>query len=163
MGLDMYLYAGKYIPFRGWDEDEKNNEKFDKFVELTGLNELIDKGKGCISAEVKIEIGYWRKANAIHKYFVDKCANGKDECQEIYVDREELVKLKDICGQLSLTKDVEQAKELLPPQSGFFFGSTEIDEYYFHGIEYTYNLLNKILEKISEDDCDYEFIYRASW
>ena len=163
MGLDMYLYAEKWIPFREWDEDQKNNEKFDKLVELADLNELIDKKMGSISTYVKLEIGYWRKANAIHKYFVDKCANGKDECQEIYVDREELVKLKDICGQLSLTKDVEQAKELLPPQSGFFFGSTEINEYYFQDIEYTYNLLNKILEKIPEDNYDYEFIYRASW
>ena len=163
MGLDMYLYAGKYIPFRKWDEDEKNNEKFDKFVELTGLNELIDKKTGSISLYVKLEIGYWRKANAIHKYFVDKCASGKDECQEIYVDREELVKLKDICGQLILTKDVEQAKELLPPQSGFFFGGTEIDALYFNDVEYTYDLLNKILEKIPEDDYYYEFIYRASW
>jgi hypothetical protein len=67
MGLDMYLYAGKYIPFRKWDEDEKNNEKFDKFVELTGLNELIDKGRGYIPAYAKVQIGYWRKANAIHK------------------------------------------------------------------------------------------------
>ena len=157
MGLDMYLYAKMYISVRELNEDEKSNEKFNKLVELSGLNKVF------ITTSSTVEIGYWRKANAIHKYFVDKCASGKDECQEIYVDREELVKLKDICGQLSLTKDVEQAKELLPPQSGFFFGSTEIDEYYFHGIEYTYNLLNKILEKIPEDNYDYEFIYRASW
>ena len=157
MGLDMYLYAKMYISVRELNEDEKSNEKFNKLVELSGLNKVF------ITTSSTVEIGYWRKANAIHKYFVDKCASGVDECQEIYVDREELVKLKDICGQLSLTKDVEQAKELLPPQSGFFFGSTEIDEYYFHGIEYTYNLLNKILEKISEDDCDYEFIYRYRW
>lgn len=157
MGLDMYLYAKMYISFRELNEDEKSNEKFNKLVELSGLN------KGFITTYSTVEIGYWRKANAVHKYFVDKCASGKDECQEIYVDREELVKLKDICGQLSLTKDVEQAKELLPPQSGFFFGGTEIDEWYFKDVEYTYNLLNKILEKIPEDDCDYEFIYRASW
>ena len=163
MGLDMCLYVEQWIPFRGWDSDEKSDEKFDKLVELAELNELVDKGHGYVPAYAKVQIGYWRKANAVHKYFVDKCASGKDECQEIYVDREELVKLKDICGQLSLTKDVEQAKELLPPQSGFFFGGTEIDARYFNDVEYTYDLLNKILEKIPEDDYYYEFIYRASW
>jgi len=163
MGLDMYLYAEKWIDFREWDEDEKNNKKFDKLVEIVELDELIDKKQGSISAYVKLQIGYWRKANAIHKYFVDKCANGIDECQEIGVPRATLVKLKNICSQLILTKDVEQAKELLPPQSGFFFGGTEIDEWYFEDVEYTYTLLNKILEKIPEDNYDYDFIYLASW
>lgn len=159
----MYLYAEKYFRFRSWDEEGKNNQKFDELVEFTELSELVDKNHGFVSAYAKVQIGYWRKANAIHKYFVDKCADGKDECQQIYVEREKLQELKDICGQLSSTKDVEQAKELLPPQSGFFFGSTEIDEWYFGDVEYTYNLLNKILEKIPENDYSYEFIYRASW
>lgn len=163
MGLDMYLYAEHWIPFRSWDKDGKANEKFDKLVELTKLDDLIDKGQGYISAYTKVQIGYWRKVNAIHKYFVDKCANGVDECQEIEVYRETLVALKDICEELSLSKDVERAVELLPPTGGFFFGSTEIDEWYFNGVEYTYNLLKKILEKIPEDDYNYEFIYRASW
>ena len=120
----------------------------------------MDKQIGSVSAYVKVEVGYWRKVNAIHEYFVCNCANGVDECQEIEVYRETLVALKDICGQLSLTKDVEQAKELLSPKGGFFFGSTEIDEYYFDKIEHTYELLTKILEKTPED---YDFIYRASW
>lgn len=163
MGLDMYLYAEKYVPFRKSDGESDGNQKFDILVELAELDELVDKKQGYIFAYATVEIGYWRKANAIHKYFVDNCADGKDECQEINVYRETLVALKDICGQLILTKDVEQAKKLLPPQSGFFFGNTEIDEYYFDDVKYTYNLLNKILEKIPEGNYDYEFIYRASW
>lgn len=160
MGLDMYLYVEKWVPFRSWDKEGKDNEKFDKLVELVDLSDVVNKESGCVSVYVKVEVGYWRKANAIHQYFVSKCANGVDECQEIEIYRDTLVALKDICGQLSLTKDVEQAKKLLPPQSGFFFGSTEIDERYFNDVEYTYELLNKVLEKIPED---YDFIYRASW
>ena len=163
MGLDMYLYAEKYISFRKWDEDKKEVEKFDKLVELAELNELVDKGHGYVPAYAKVQVAYWRKANAIHKYFVDNVADGVDDCKEVYVQREQLVKLKDICEQINLSKDVEKAKELLPPQSGFFFGSTEIGDWYFQDIEYTYNLLNKILEKIPEDDYSYDFIYRASW
>jgi hypothetical protein len=163
MGLDMYLYAEQWIPFRSWDKDEKDNEKFDKLAELTKLDDLIDKGQGYISAYAKVQIGYWRKVNAIHKYFVDNCAGGVDNCEEMVVERKILEKLRDICEELSLSKDVERAVELLPPTGGFFFGSTETDEWYFNGVEYTYNLLKKILEKIPEDDYNYEFIYRASW
>lgn len=163
MGLDMYLYAQKYIRFMSSDEEGKRNQEFDKLVELTELGELIDKEHGYISAYAKVQIGYWRKANAIHKYFVDNCANGKDDCQEVDVSRETLEHLRDICGQLTQSKDVEKAKELLPPQSGFFFGGTEIDDWYFSDVEFTYNLLNKILEKIPEDNYAYDFIYRASW
>jgi len=163
MGLDMYLYAQKYVRFLEWDKEGKGNQEFDKLVELVELDELIDKKEGYISAYAKVQIGYWRKANAIHKYFVDNCADGKDDCQEVDISRETLVALKDICGQLVQSKDVEKAKELLPPQSGFFFGTTEIDEWYFSDVEFTYNLLNKILEKIPEGNYDYDFIYRASW
>jgi hypothetical protein len=160
MGLDMYLYAEQYLRFRDWDEEGKENAKFDELVKLTGLEELVDKERGYISAYAKVQIAYWRKANAIHKYFVDKCADGKDDGQEVDVSRETLVALKDICGQLVQSKDVEQAKKLLPPQSGFFFGGTEIDEWYFQDLEHTQKTLTKILEKAPEG-CD--FIYRASW
>lgn len=114
------------------------------------------------SAYVKVEIAYWRKANAIHKYFVDVCADGKDECQDIYVEREELVELLNRCNRILENKDTQLAKELLPPQSGFCFGSTEIDGYYFEGLQRTQELLTKILNTIKEDS-DLEFIYLASW
>ena len=163
MGLDMYLYAQKYVPSVNWSKgnpDEKNTE-FDKLAELVNASELID--KSCWpSAYVKVEIAYWRKANAIHKYFVDVCADGKDECQDIYVEREELVELLNRCNRILENKDTQLAKELLPPQSGFFFGSTEIDEYYFEGLQRTQELLTKILNTIKEDS-DLEFIYCASW
>ena len=163
MGLDMYIYTQKWIPFRKSSEDEKGNEDFNKLVELTEINDLVDKERGYISAYSKVQVGYWRKANAIHKYFVDNCADGEDDCREMDVERETLEKLRDICKELSLSKDVERAAELLPPQGGFFFGSTNTDEWYFSNVEYTYNLLEKILEKISDEDYNYEFIYRASW
>lgn len=160
MGLDMYLYVEKYVPYMSWDEEEERNQEFDELVEFMELGELIDKEEGYISAYAKVQVAYWRKVNTIHNYFVTKCADGKDECQDIEVYRETLEHLRDICGQITQSKDVEQAKELLPPQSGFFFGSIEIDEWYFQGIEYTYNVLTKVLEKTPKE---YDFIYRASW
>lgn len=43
------------------------------------------------------EVGYWRKANAIHGWFVRELANGVDECQPIHVSRENLITLRQLC------------------------------------------------------------------
>jgi hypothetical protein len=63
------------------------------------------------------------------------------------------------------SKSEEVAMKLLPPQEGFFFGSTEIDEYYWDDLEYTKNNLKKELEwfeKMPEDvyPC---WEYKSSW
>lgn len=163
MGLDMYLYAQKFVHSVNWNKgnSDENNSEFDTLAEIVNVSDLINKSH-CPSAYVKTEIGYWRKANAIHRYFVNTCANGKDECQDTYVEREDLVELLNRCNWILENKSVELANELLPPQSGFFFGSAEIDEYYFEDLQYTQELLTKILNTIQEDS-ELEFIYRASW
>jgi hypothetical protein len=106
-----------------------------------------------------VQVAYWRKANAVHKFFVD-LAGGKDECQDIYVERENLQELLNRCDTILESKDVEKAKELLPAQSGFFFGSTEYDEWYFLGLENTQEVLTKIIKDAPKD---WEFYYSASW
>lgn len=49
-----------------------------------GLDMYLNVGKG----ENAFEIGYWRKANAIHKYFVDTLQDGDDDQRESPVDLE---------------------------------------------------------------------------
>ena len=48
----------------------------------------------------------------------------------------------------------------LVPTAGFFFGSTSKDEYYYHSIEYTLDLMNSLLAYLTDDDYVY---YEASW
>lgn len=43
------------------------------------------------------EIGYWRKANAIHKWFVDNVQDGEDDCGYYEVNKEQLEELLNIC------------------------------------------------------------------
>jgi hypothetical protein len=43
------------------------------------------------------EVGYWRKANAIHGWFVRECGNNVDECQEIVVPKIKLLELQALC------------------------------------------------------------------
>lgn len=160
MGLDMYLYVEKEVSFLNWTSDKNNNDDFLKLVEISKTQDLVNIEHGYIQAYVKIQVGYWRKANEIHKFFVDNCANGVDNCEEVYVSRDNLEKLLNICNEVLKDKDPEVAKELLPTQDGFFFGNTDYDEWYFEGLEYTRSLVYRILEKTPKD---YKFTYRASW
>ncbi len=155
MGLDSYLYAKKHLCslYNG----EKQQKQFKSVARLIKGSKFVIEDD-LQFAEVKLQVGYWRKANQIHNYFVDKCAGGKDECQDIYVDRDALKDLMLRCQ--TVLKDRSQAKDLLPTQSGFFFGSTDYDEYYYQDLEHTIEILNKILKESPED---WEFEYRASW
>ena len=102
--------------------------------------------------EIVLEIGYWRKANHIHRWFVENCQEGRDEGQETYVSEQDLSKLRELCAVVLR----DRAPEKLMPMSGFFFGSTEIDEWYWKQIEYTQKILVDL-------DPKGFFCYTASW
>ena len=126
MGLDMYLSGKRYMSTVFKKEDGEKQEAIQKlFPELEGMTGRW--GDASPVKEVSIDVGYWRKANAIHDWFVRECQGGVDECQPSYVGREQLVELKEACEQV--LADRSKAKELLPTASGFFFGSTDYDEW----------------------------------
>lgn len=102
------------------------------------------------------EIGYWRKANAIHKWFVDNVQDGIDNCQPHEFSTEILNDLKELCQEV--LDDNSKAEDLLPTQSGFFFGPTEYDEWYFSDLKDTI----KIIDWALDQDFDY-FVYESSW
>ena len=56
-------------------------------------------------------------------------------------------------------KDPSVAMELLPTTSGFFFGGTDYDEWYYKDVEYTAETIEKILETT---DFEKEMIYYSS-
>ena len=155
MGLDMHLYATHYFYPKGGKE-----ESYNLAVKALGAEEFLSKHSyspmGFV--DVKMEVAYWRKANAIHKYFVDNLQGGKDECQTTEVSRSELQDLLDICNEVM--EDRSKAEKLLPTQSGFFFGSTEYDEYYYDDIELTIKQLTSILENAPSH---WYFEYSSSW
>ena len=105
------------------------------------------------------EVGYWRKANAIHRWFVENVQNGEDDCGRYPVSREQLEELLEICKDIkNYTEDPET---LLPTQDGFFFGSTEYDEYYYEDIDRTIEILERVLAETDFDN--YQITYHASW
>ena len=153
MGLDQYLYAKKYTSDSAIFNKE---ETFDQLKQTLGTDvAFLTKRNPSISVEMKV--GQWRKSNQIHQYFVDNCQGGEDDCRLQYVRRDKLEELLDLCKQV--LADHSKAEELLPTQSGFFFGNTEYNEYYYSDLSDTVEMLENCL-KIGDD---WEFYYQSSW
>jgi hypothetical protein len=156
MGLDMYLRAKTYVANN--DYFQKNPEVFDEVLETLELTpDQLD--PEMLSMTISIPIIYWRKENAIHNWFVLNAQEGNDNCAEYWVSREQLQGLADTCKQVLEDKDL--AHHLLPTASGFFFGDTQYDEWYFKGLEKTQFRIEKYLR--SPRFNDYDFYYQSSW
>lgn len=152
MGLDQYLYAKKYT-----SENFNNDGQFETLKKALGSEvEYLHPYSPSVSIEMKV--GQWRKANEIHQWFVRNCQDSTDDCRLAYVGRERLEELLDLCKQV--TADHSKAQELLPRQGGFFFGSTEYDQWYFLGLQETADMLEKCLML---DGMEWEFYYSSSW
>lgn len=152
MGLDMYLMAKKHISNYDFRPDQrKMNAVIKEAIGLTGFDD------DDAYVEVSVNVGYWRKANQIHAWFVDNCQGGEDDCETYRVEREQLVDLWETC----CTAYDEKDPEILKPREGFFFGSTDIDDYYWEDLENTVKLLEKVLASKELEGCT--FYYQASW
>lgn len=172
MGLDMYLSRKKYI---GANYEHRK---------VTGsANIMIGDKKIPINFKqisyVEEQVCYWRKANQIHKWFVDNVQDGNDDCRQYWVSVEKLEELLKLCKEIkekAILKDgkvkngeklengkwipimedgkyIENAEEIaniLPTSTGCFFGSSEYDEYYMYDIEHTIEQLEKILKEEKE-------------
>ena len=107
-------------------------------------------------------IGCWRKANAIHGWFVENIQNGINNCECYMVDLEKLKELKVLClsilNEKFPEKQKELARELLPPSEGFFFGNYDIDEFYMEDLQDTVEIIQEC-KKYPDD----EFEYSSSW
>ena len=157
MGLDQYLYASAYLSGGEWQPQEKQ-DAYAKVAEALGAESFENKEYPSIT--VKVKVGYWRKANQIHQWFVDNVQEGEDNCAQYYVSRDQLQELLGVCQEVLTSKDEEVAKDLLPPSVGFFFGSYEISEWYWEQIDDTIKQLEKVL---SEVPADWDFYYDSSW
>lgn len=159
MGLDMYLRKRVYLrdcdftkkEWQGkqtitvetaYEDGDIKKEVFTPDPEIMGSTYLV------------LRVVYWRKANAIHNWFVNNYADGVDNCNPIIVSGDDLIKLRDLCQQI--LKDHKLAEQLLPTQGGFFFGSTDYDDWYYSNLEDTVDMLKDI-----DENAMYE--YQASW
>ena len=165
MGLDMYLSARKYINKIDWSALNKQTDldysaatfpQWNNIVEAAGLDHVAN-ANDIYGVNVSVNCAYWRKVNSVHNWFVQNVQNGEDDCGEYYVSHDKLKELLTTARQTLFHKD----PSLLAPVGGFFFGSTDIDEWYWHGIKDTIKQLSKLTEL--PDFEDLSFYYQSSW
>lgn len=116
----------------------------------------------------------WRKANHIHKWFVDNVQDGVDDCGTYEVTKDQLEELFNICKRVIEESDIvksddgkeyiehcDTAEELLPRTSGFFFGDIEYDSWYLEDVEHTIKVIEDVLKTTNFEE---EIImYSSSW
>lgn len=159
MGLDMYMSKKTYV--KQWSHN-KPEDQFEVDVKKGG--EPFNKIKKERVSEVVEQVAYWRKFNALHNWFVNECADGEDNCQEIYIGE----KLPELLETLQKVKEVYEGdtpnkedvfEDLFPTASGFFFGDTDYGEYYIQEVNETIDLLTELLKEDENGD----YYYQASW
>lgn len=184
MGLDMYLDASYYIwDFGDTEEGKKGKEIQEKIMSMFPNIGLKPK-------TIKFRAMYWRKANHIHNWFVENVQDGNDDCGTHYVSREKLQELLDTIEQVlkstklikgkvnngwsikngkrtehiedgEIVEDTKVAEELLPTTSGFFFGGTDYDQYYWEELVRTRDELKALLSNKELERFDFD--YSSSW
>lgn len=193
MGLDMYLTVDYYLSAYDFRREQAKKDKevakeiavFDSIVGLMGI-EPKDLPE-CNSISMDIQVGYWRKANAIHNWFVNNVQNGNDNCEKYYVSREQIEELAALCERivegidfgevvmegpepwsyetypnLTFSEEVEDLiNDELPPQGGFFFGPTDLGAWYATYVKDTAEMLRKLLNMPELEN--YDFRYQSSW
>ena len=108
----------------------------DQILDFPELEKMIDE-------EVKDYYlqydAYFRKVNFLFAYYENK---GKMvEQYYAFTDKEDIDDIIDRCERVLAHHSL--ANELLPTQSGFFFGGTDYDEYYFYDVKDCLNQMKK--------------------
>lgn len=152
MGLDAYLSRYVYVGNEYVAEDKRV-----KLVVPEGANIKVDDIDEAKISFIEVTVMYWRKANHIHRWFVENVQDGNDDCDQYYVSREQLQSLVETCKAVLMNP--ASAETRLPRQSGFFFGSTDYNADYFEVCRQTVEVLSKELSKETFDS----YYYRSSW
>lgn len=191
MGLDMYLNKKVFI---GAEYEHRNVQGIIALTEGQDNKPIVINLKRVSYIEERV--GYWRKANQIHRWFVENVQGGNDDCGDHEVSEDKLSELLSICrqikekcklkkgkarnGQMSspetggkLVDIIENGKlmtnshiaaNLLPSGSGFFFGSTDYDEYYMMDIDNTIEIIETLLIERGDDKyINGDIYYNSSW
>lgn len=150
-------------------------------VQMKGKMKITDEKVGAVLNEntmrpvVKHELCYWRKFNALHKYFDDHFNDSdNDNCVNMYMDIEDIKELLELVKKIrgAVKMDGEQianpdvCKEL-PTEEGFFFGDTDYNKYYVADLDSTIEQLGRVIDEheklikagVAEYNIDY--YYRA--
>jgi hypothetical protein len=152
MGLDSYLYKKTYV--QNWE-----NNSPDSKIKPERISYIVE------------DVGYWRKFNALHNYIVENFADGRDDYQHIGLTEGGLRNILDTLKQAKYILDSDASDEeksdklsdVFPTAEGFFFGSTDYEDYYAECVDNAILLLSDLIDECDDDNYSYSFYYQASW
>lgn len=142
MGLDMYLSIKRNLEFKRLNMEEYDGLYYEK-IELVG-------------------IGYWRKFWALHDYIVKCYGGGVDDCQPIYLSKEDiehiLSELKEVATKPT---KITATFHITPDQS--ILMNDERFEWYIEDIKRSIPIFELALKTLQEEQGETQIVYRASW
>lgn len=131
--------------------------RYQKFVdEVKPLDEVKKFFENFTQIYYAEEDAYFRKVNFIYHYFqpklVDECAFvTKTDLEDIIERCDKILEGLKFKGEEIPYEKIDLAQELLPTQSGFFFGSTDYDRWYFSDVKDARRQMKKLLRGFNED------------
>lgn len=106
------------------------------------------------------KLGYFRKVNFLVKFFEKKGFDVPNQTP-LEIKKEDVEELLSKCEEVM--QDHSKGPKLLPTMSGFLFGSTDYDNYYYEDVEAVRNYIKDELlpefDTLEED----EGIYFETW
>lgn len=187
MGLDMYLRAEKYVsgyPFR----DEEERGEYQRLVEMFDVQEAVDPDTPSVVVKFTVaywrkanQIHLWFVQNVqggedeCRPHYVSRgqLKDLREACLRV-IGSTELVPGEVENGVIfsaehpagvaqiergKVMKDATLARELLPTASGFFFGSTDYNQWYWEDLKETVKQIDRALALPDE----WDFEYQSSW
>lgn len=169
MGLDHGIMRGRALT-----PEEYETEPYEEYRKRRDTGKIIT----------------WRKENHFHRWFVNEVQRGIDNCEDHDFDVATLRRFVDTVRAVhavsslkpgvvkngstytpetgwrdnlsdgQVLADEKIAQRLLPTQSGFFFGGTDYDQWYYRSLEEALEKLEPVLAEAQDGDV---FHYWSSW
>ena len=112
----------------------------------------------------RAEVHYWRKANSIHNWILKETGTPSDfnaGDNGIELTKDMLIKFVEQAETVLRDKSDETSAKLIPSCSGFFFGDTAYDEWYYKDIESTAEKFKQLINTFDFET--YELVYSCWW
>ena len=112
----------------------------------------------------RAEVHYWRKANSIHNWILKETGTPSDfnaGDNGIELTKDMLIKFVEQAETVLRDRSDETSERLIPSCSGFFFGNTTYDEWYYKDIESTAEKFKQLINTFDFET--YELVYSCWW